>query len=119
MVDMEGRYVAVKGTLYGRQIVTASLYAPNTEQGAFLDSLSHVLAPWHDTPMILGGDYNSVLDVSLDRSFPPLLGMSTHNAMKALINWATQWHLTNVWRHRNPHDKVYSYYWGLMDYMCA
>lgn len=115
VIDAEGRYVIVRGMLDGRQVVMASLYAPNTEQGVYLDSLSCVLAPWHGIPLILGGDYNSVLDVSLDRSFPPLPGRNMYTAMKALINWATQWRLTDIWRHRNPVDNHYSYYSGAHD----
>lgn len=65
--------------------------------------------------MILGGDYNSVLDVFLDRSFPPLPGAPTTAAMKALHIWAAQWHLVDAWRHRNSHDRVSSFYSGAHD----
>lgn len=90
LIDVGDRYVVVQGTLDGRKVVIASIYAPNTDQAVFLDDMSRVIAPWHDMPMLLGDYYNSVLDASLDPSFPSLPGTNTHIAMKALINWANQ-----------------------------
>lgn len=61
LIDVEGRYVIIQGTLDGRHIILASLYAPNVDQANFLNKVTNILAPWHDIPMILGGTTTAYL----------------------------------------------------------
>ena len=58
-------------------------------------------------------DFNCVLDVALDRSFPPLPRTTATSNAAGLKDWLTQWHLCDVWRHRYRQDRVYSFYSAL------
>ena len=109
-IDQEGRFVMVRGKLDGRDILLGSIYAPNVEQNEFWQRLSKVLAQWKGVPWLLGGDFNTGLDINLDRSFPPLRQTGATTNTIALQTWLTQWELTDVWRYRNPADRVYSFY---------
>lgn len=69
-VDDQGRYILLKGTLDGSPVILGSIYAPNFDQDKFLHWLGTALAGWDTIPWILGGDWNAVLDVDMDRSHP-------------------------------------------------
>ena len=72
VVDEAGRYVIVCGRLHGRDIALINVYVPNTDQTEFLDRLSGLLATLTKYPIILGGDFNCISNIGLDRSHPPL-----------------------------------------------
>lgn len=78
LVDEEGRYTFIRGRLNGQIILLGSLYAPNVDQPSFLVRLSRELIPWTGIPWVLGGDFNSVLNADLDRSFPHLIEPQPH-----------------------------------------
>ena len=72
IIDLGGRYVRLQCRLDGSPLVIGSTYAPNTDLASFLTDLSHCLACWAHLPWILVGDFNCMLNPSLDHSFPPL-----------------------------------------------
>ena len=84
LVDPEGRYVAISGQLAGRDIALLSIYAPNIEQMMFLESLSAKLSEYLQKPILVGGDFNCVADVTLDRSHPPLRDSPTNRTARSL-----------------------------------
>lgn len=92
-VDTNGRYVLVHGTLDGRHIVLGSVYAPNSEQDKFLEVLTNTLTGWEGYPWVIGGDFNMILDVDLDRSHPPLQGTSCKKLAEVLKGWTEGWHI--------------------------
>ena len=71
IVDEEGRYIILCGKLHGRDIALINLYAPNTDQPEFLNRLSRHLLSITEYPLVIGGDFNCIPDVILDRSHPP------------------------------------------------
>ena len=110
LIDAEGRYVFIKGKMDGHPIILGCMYAPNTEQATYLQNVSETLSRWGGYPWLIGGDFNSVLDFHLDRSFPPMQSTPATSNAHTLSNWLRQWHLTDVWRHRYSDSCVYSYY---------
>lgn len=84
---INGRYVLVKGSLDGEMVVIGSIYAPNSEQDTFLETLNTILVDWEQYPWIVGGDFNMVLDVTLDRSHRPLQNTSSRKLADALKEW--------------------------------
>lgn len=66
--DKQGRYILVKGSLYGESIVLGNIYAPNNfDVNFFMDVFSKV-KDFSCANVILGGDLNSVWDIKQDRS---------------------------------------------------
>ena len=110
LIDIEGRYVFIKGKIDGHPIILGSMYAPNAEQAKYLQNVSEILSRWSGYPWLIGGDFNSTLDVQLDRSFPPLHSTNATSNAHALSDWLRQWQLKDIWRHRNPDTRVYSFY---------
>lgn len=108
--DVNGRYIFVRGTLDGVLVILGSVYAPNTEQDKFLVALNTVLADWEGYPCLIGGDFNMVLDVALDRSHPPLQNTNSRKLADALRGWADGWGLGDAWRHIHSNSREYSFF---------
>lgn len=68
--DPNGRYVIVSGTLYGNQVALASVYAPNWDNPDFFVNLFSNFPDLNLYQLIMGGDFNCVLNTVLDRSSP-------------------------------------------------
>ena len=85
ITDKEGRWVVVLGKLNGQEITLASIYAPNQGQLEFLRTLSVTLSEVNKDRMIIGEDFNSGLDVELDRSTPPLADAPIHKITRGVV----------------------------------
>ena len=59
-INKEGRYGLIRGRLIGKRLMIGSIYAPNTNQIHFLQTLSPLMSQDEPMPMILGGDFNLV-----------------------------------------------------------
>lgn len=106
-VDPEGRYALLQGQLDGQTVLLGSIYGPNADQSKFWDTLSTPLSAYAQIPWILGGDYNCVQSLELDRSHPasPVAAQARRFAA-----WVRHWSHTDIWRARNPTERLYSYY---------
>lgn len=109
-IDINGRYILLLGKLDGQQIVLGSVYAPNVDQHLFLETLTVMLTEWENYPWVIGGDFNAVLNVELDRSHPPLQGTTSRKQAEALRNWAEGWNIGDSWRMKHPDSREYSFY---------
>lgn len=70
LTDSDGRYVIVHGQLLDTPVVLCNIYAPNLDKPEFFHNLSQLLLDLGDDQIILGGDFNQILDQDLDRSLP-------------------------------------------------
>ncbi|CAH2275017.1 Hypothetical predicted protein [Pelobates cultripes] len=68
ILDPEGRYVFLKGTITNRTYTLACVYAPNRNQSQFIRRTLSTLADFTEGTLILGGDLNVPLDPHLDTS---------------------------------------------------
>lgn len=64
--DPWGRYIFVKCKIDDDPFTLASLYAPNTNQLAFLADTFELLSQFRVGEVLIGGDFNLILDNSLD-----------------------------------------------------
>ena len=69
ILDKNGRFVIIKGKLFGILVVLANVYAPNWEDVTFFARFFSHLPALESQKLILGGDFNCVLCPGLDRSF--------------------------------------------------
>lgn len=105
--DQEGRVIAAKLALPDMELNLINIYAPNKPQDRkeFYDTL------WHYKPgsnnLILGGDFNCVEDISLDKQGGNLLvgqeGMTELNHFKHVND------LLDTWRKSHEMDKIYTW----------
>uniref|UniRef100_A0A9J8CV62 Reverse transcriptase domain-containing protein n=1 Tax=Cyprinus carpio carpio TaxID=630221 RepID=A0A9J8CV62_CYPCA len=106
--DPNGRYVIVSGTLYGNQVALASVYAPNWDNPDFFVNLFSNFPDLNLYQLIMGGDFNCVLNTVLDRSSPR---PSTLSQSSKTINSFLEWYgITDIWRHLNPTSKMFSFF---------
>ena len=109
--DELGRYVILKGLVQGQPFIFANIYAPNkvNEQCVFYNEIRNELAEVEadaDHRIIIGGDFNVILDPDLDGSGgKPKLKESCKN----LENLCSSFDLIDIWRIRNPGAKRFSW----------
>jgi len=70
VVDTDGRYVIVSSTLQNIPVVLVSVYAPTWDDDQFFLRLFAKIPNADSHRIIIGGDFNLVQDVTLDRSAP-------------------------------------------------
>ncbi len=54
--------------LYNNRLALVSIYGPNETDSAFLTQISKTLLEETDCPLVVGGDFNAVINPALDKS---------------------------------------------------
>ena len=110
--DQNGRYVVLQVDIQENPYVLINYYAPNleTQQVSVLDELTKVLSNLElkeNTNLILGGDFNLILNLKLDADGgnPTLKS----NSMKSLNILTMENDLVDIWRIRNPESNRYTW----------
>ena len=85
----------------------ATIYAPNDDDPAFYESFFNHLRDFHCDDMVLGGDFNLVLNLEKDKKG----GLAkTHTKAVTVINdHATKFDLVDAWRVSNPDIRRYTW----------
>uniref|UniRef100_A0A3P8SB43 exodeoxyribonuclease III n=1 Tax=Amphiprion percula TaxID=161767 RepID=A0A3P8SB43_AMPPE len=85
-----------------------NVYAPKTMDPAFIGKLeSKLVSGLGDFPILMGGDFNEVLDPILDRSTPT---QHQTKACDALQDMCKSYGLVDIWRLHNPSKRDYTFY---------
>ena len=98
----------MKIEIQGKLIVLFNIYGPNTDNTDFFNTLDIHIQKYNDHSLILGGDFNTVINYKLDK----LNGRSDTNKkcnekIKEIIENND---LCDKWRLKNPHKKVYTWH---------
>ena len=105
--DHESRFIIIKGTLSGRELTVANVYAPNDAQTSFFTQFFNKLQQLHSSHIIVGGDFNSVMQPNLDRSKQNL---SSKTLSKTTITHLNDLQLIDSWRALNIGAREYTFY---------
>ena len=108
--DEEGRIIIILAEIQGHALILANIYAHNVDQPNFFIDLESKLHNIGQYPIILGGDFNFVLDQFLDRSKPTLSRMCDSALLVKRI--CSSMGLIDVWRLNHPTDRDYTFYSG-------
>ena len=65
--DPKGRFIICDLTVNGKQLTLTNIYAPNNDDSNFFTSVFNHLAYFKCNEIIIGGDFNLVLDVEKDK----------------------------------------------------
>ncbi len=65
--DEKGRFVFIR-CKYNNRLALVSIYDPNETDSAFLTQISKTLLEEIDCPLVVGGDFNAVINPALDKS---------------------------------------------------
>ncbi len=84
-----------------------SIYGPNETDSAFLTQISKTLLEEIDCPLVVGGDFNAVVNPALDKSQSD----TTANPSSKLLNkFITELNLIDLWRIQNTKAKDFTFF---------
>ncbi len=96
--DEKGRFVFIRCKIYNNRLALVSIYGPNETDSAFLTQISKTLLEEIDCPLVVGGDFNAVINPALDKSQSD----TTANPSSKLLNkFITELNLIDLWRIQN------------------
>lgn len=109
ITDSEGRYIIVQATIFNKLYTIVNLYAPNGDDPAFFHKVFSILS---DLPLnstnIIGGDFNTVMNPSMDR-----VNYSTHTkqpqSAKVIQDYMDEFGLSDGWRIKYPTRREYTF----------
>lgn len=105
--DQEGRRVIVRFNYEDFQLLACNVYGPNTDQPDFFIETFHDIAKLSKDNVILGGDFNLVLDLDIDKRG----GRNTTHlkARQVIKDFMEDLSLTDVWRCKTIQLKEYTW----------
>lgn len=108
ITDKQGRYLIVVCMLFQNPVMLINIYAPNFDNPNFMIRLFENLPPIHDHLLLFGGNFNCVIDPSLDRSRPRTLIQLSMS--KIISEYMDNNGCVDPWRFKNPKSKVFTFF---------
>ncbi len=100
--DEKGRFVFIRCKIYNNRLALVS----NETDSAFLTQISKTLLEEIDCPLVVGGDFNAVINPALDKSQSD----TTANPSSKLLNkFITELNLIDLWRIQNAKAKDFPF----------
>ena len=101
--DPEGRYIIIQATIFNK----LNLYAPNNDDPAFFHTVfSQISDLSANSTTIIGGDFNTALNPSVDRSGNSKQIKQSQSA-KIIQEYMEDFGLGDGWRLKNPTKREY------------
>ena len=105
---IEGRLQAVDIQYNDTNITLINVYGPNTDDSTLFDSLNNYVLHNADNTFIIGGDFNTVLDINLDKKNG---NTETHKKCRKEIKSILDIHdLTDIWRLKHPDKRHFTWH---------
>ena len=98
--DPLGRFIICDLKADGKCLTLANIYAPNDDNLSFFQNLFDHLLDFNCEDIIIGGDFNLVLDVAKDKEGG--LAKTHQNSLKTVQEFSENLYLVDVWRVLNP-----------------
>ncbi|KAF7645018.1 hypothetical protein LDENG_00211650 [Lucifuga dentata] len=96
LINSEGHYIIINGTIGKEKVTLANTYGPNIDTPSFFHSLFSKLLNCSDSIIILGGDFNTVLDADLDRS--SIISGKLNYSSSLIKHYVSDCGLIVIWR---------------------
>ena len=107
VVDDNGRYIIADIKVYDIIYTCVNIYAPNDDCPQFFVQIDNLLDQFHAENIIYGGDFNCILNMSLDKK-----GGRSHTNFKArseIMKCMDKRCLVDIWRNLNPDLKMFTW----------
>ena len=105
--DKDGRIIILDVSIFDIRITVANIYAPNDDTPSFFTKAFDMVGEFNNDAIIIGGDFNLVLNVELDKKGGR---KATHEKCRQLvIKTMMEKGLSDVWR--NEHPNLFGYTW--------
>ncbi len=107
--DREGRWIILIVVIDHQQFILVNVYASNNRRinmslfATIENNLSHLIPTFPEAKILWGGDFNTVMDESMDR-WPP-----KDKKTNELENICNRIGLIDIWRHRHLNGKAYTW----------
>ena len=98
--DPKGRFIICDLTTNGKYIALANIYAPNEDDPNFFTSVFNRLLDFKCEEIIVGGDFNLVLEVNKDKKGG--LARSHKKSLEVINDFSENLDLIDAWRVLNP-----------------
>lgn len=105
--DPEGCFIIINISINNNPITIGNIYGPNSDDPSFFSNLFSSLSNLSSGPIIIGGDYNTVINPSLDRS--KHTGKSWQSS-KTIKEFMSDFGLGDGWRLQHPLAREYTFY---------
>ena len=107
LVDTDGRYIFLKGSLNKKFFTIGCIYAPSDKANTRKLFFDKLLELDFGANHLVMGDYNSVINSKFDRN-RPYGGTNAHGDAE-ILNLLRLSNSIEAWRHTNRHSRRYSY----------
>ncbi len=105
--DEKCRFVFIRCKIYNNRLALVSIYGPNETDSAFLTQISKTLLEEIDCPLVVGGDFNAVINPALNKSQSD----TTVNPSSKLLNkFITELNLIDLWRIQNTKARDFTFF---------
>ena len=105
----DGRHLSVLIEYREQKVLLSNIYAPNSDDITFFQEVfNNILLTEHDQ-FILGGDFNKILDLDMDRkSVSPMNSLSS--SAKFILETITEHGWVDAWRYFHPDEQTFTWY---------
>ena len=100
--DNNGRFLILDVTVNSKRISLINIYGPNKDNPEFFQGLFQNLELYDNEEIIMGGDFNCILDSELDRRGEN--DQSNTESRKVLATW-----MDDIWRLHHPLERKFIY----------
>ena len=109
--DNEGRILLLDIMIDSNPFIILNIYAPTQdktqEQNKFIENVQDILANYIDRNIVIGGDFNTYLNATLDKKGSAKQINTTYS--KSIIDMMEDYNLIDIWRTINPEVKRYTW----------
>ena len=106
-IDPSGRFIICDIKADEKLLTLANIYAPNEDNPLFFQNFFEHLSEFNCDDIIIGGDFNLVLDIEKDKKGG--LPKTQQNSLKIIKDFSENLNLLDPWRVLNPDE--YRYTW--------
>ena len=108
--DDEGRFIILDVVLNKQKLTFINVYDPNVDNYQFFDNiLQHLNMNFDCESVVWGGDFNLILDVTIDKKggLPQITHSHSLNCINMIMN---EYNLVDIWRLNNPTVKMFTWH---------
>ena len=107
--DINGRYIVCKARVDGNSIAVANIYAPNEDIPAFFREVFAVIESMNCPQIIMGGDFNLVMDSKIDHYGGNTMRKNNTNSLNVITEMMDKLGLHDIWRNKYPDKMTYTW----------
>ena len=97
--DSEGRFLMIKLLIENKIWLLSNIYGENNDCPQYYEQIAHMLNEQEADCIVLGGDFNLVMDAQIDSKFRKESHVKAKEILHTIID---ELELVDIWRVRNP-----------------